>query len=286
MAFDPKDIPGTLTEAYSKRRCGVYVGAGLSQGAGLPSWEGLLSELIDSVEKNVPALRDHVPDYRKLSGDTSKFLVLATELKEVLLGNFQDYIADRFSDTRLRPTKNHEVLTLLEPIRYIITTNYDSLIEDAFVKTQGRRVPVYNYRQIGSIQRHLFKQEFFVFKAHGDAMTVADGIILTEQDYRKLMFEHRAYQTLLATIFTTTSVIFLGTSLVDPELKLLLQSIASAFQSGGPQHYAVMAHEEMTATEMERWRKDFNIQFIPISKDNDYEDLHTFMQALASIKPA
>jgi len=286
MAFDPKDIPDTLIEAYAKRRCGVYVGAGLSQGAGLPSWEGLLTELIDSVEKNVPALRDHVPEYRKLAGDTSKFLVLATELKEALLSNFEDYIADRFNDQTIAPTKNHEILTKLTELRYIITTNYDALIEDAFVKTKGRRIPVYNYRQVGSIQRHLFKQEFFVFKAHGDAMTVADGIILTEQDYRKLMFEHRAYQTLLATMFTTTSIIFVGTSLVDPELKLLLQSIASAFQSGGPLHYAVMAREEMTTIEMERWRKDFNIQFIPISKDNGYADLQSFLEVLAATKVA
>ncbi len=94
------------------------------------------------------------------------------------------------------------------------------------------------------------------------------------------------YQTLLATMFTTTSIIFVGISLLDPELNLLAQSFASAFQSGGPLHYAVMARKEMTTIEMERWRRDFNIQFIPISKDNGYADVQSFLEVLAATKVA
>lgn len=286
MAFTAADIPGTLRDAYAHRRCSMYVGAGMSQGAGLPSWGGLLNELIDYADQNLPAFRDKIPEYRKLVDDPSKFLMLATELKEVLLGSFNDYIADRFGDRALKHTKDHDLLVGLDGIRFIITTNYDSLIEDAFIAATAKRIPAYNYRQVGSVQRHLLKQEFFIFKAHGDAETVGEGIILTEQDYRKLMFEERAYQSLLATMFTMTTMVFVGASMADPELRLLLQFISSAFQSDGPPHFAVMAEEEMGMVEMERWRKDFNVQFIPISSADNYADLTTFLTELAAIPPA
>lgn len=286
MAFKPDAIPDTLREAYAHRRCSMYVGAGLSRGAGLPSWDGLLSELIDHAEKNLPAFRSSIPEYRKLLGDPTKFLMLATELKEVLLGNFNDYIESKFGDRTLAYTKNHEILVDLKGLRFIITTNYDSLIEDAFIAATAKRIPSYNYRQVGSVQRHLLKQEFFVFKAHGDAETVGEGIILTEHDYRKLMFQERAYQSLLATMFTMTTMIFIGASMSDPELKLLLQFISSAFQSDGPPHFAVMAEEDMGKVEMERWRKDFNVQFIPISKASDYADLTAFLEHLSAIPVA
>ncbi len=283
MAFDPKNLPANLVEAYQNRRCSLYVGAGLSQGAGLPSWEGLLSELIDYVDRNVPIMRDRLPEYRSLVSDSSKFLLLATELKEVLLGGFNDYIAERFADPKLVPTDNHRLLVELKGLKYILTTNYDSLIEDAFIQVTGRKVPDYNYRQSGSVQRHLLRHEFFVFKAHGDAMTVGDGVILTEHDYRRLMFEERAYQSLLATMFTMSTVIFVGSSMADPELKLLLQFIASAFHQGGPPHFAVMAEEDASGVEMERWRKDFNVQFVPISKADNYADVTEFLKAMAAV---
>src|SRR5687767_2789526 len=94
------------------------------------------------------------------------------------------------------------------------------------------------------------------------------------------MFEERAYQSLLATMFTMTTMVFVGSSMEDPELRLLLQFISTSFKSGGPIHYAVMAEEEIGSVEMERWRKDFNIQFIPISKADNYTDVTRFLVAL------
>ena len=283
MAFDPNELPDSLVEAYAHRRCSMFVGAGLSRGAGLPSWEGLISELIDYTDKNLPAYRDKLPEYRALVTDPAKFLMLATELKEVLLGSFNEYIADRYGDPNLMPTDNHRLLESLDGLRYILTTNYDSLIEDAFIAKRSRKVPTYNYKQVGSVQRHLLRQEFFIFKAHGDAQTAGDGVILTEHDYRRLMFEERAYQSLLSTMFTTSTVIFIGASMSDPELKLLLSFIASSFKPNGPPHFAVMAHEDMSGVEMERWRKDFNVQFIPISKADNYSDVTRFLEALKAV---
>jgi hypothetical protein len=76
------------------------------------------------------------------------------------------------------------------------------------------------------------------------------------------------------------SVIFLGCSLNDPELKLLLNYINAAFPEGGIPHYALMASEDIGTTERNRWKRDYNIRIIPISPDENYRDIETFLEIL------
>jgi hypothetical protein len=133
MAFDRKLVPSDLIDAYKKKRAALLVGAGASVGAGLPTWRQLLLELIDTVEKNAPDSAANIGQYRKLAADPSKFLLLATELKETL-GNsrFEDFIEQRFRDSKIKPTDLHKKLTQLKLAQFVVTTNYDTLIEQAF----------------------------------------------------------------------------------------------------------------------------------------------------------
>ena len=117
-------------------------------------------------------------------------------------------------------------------------------------------------------------------KAHGDAETAAEKIVLTDKDYRRLLYQEPGYQSALQSIFTMYSVIFVGCSLQDPELKLLLNYINAAFPEGGIPHYALMTHETTGVTERNRWRKDYNMQTISISADNNYEDINIFFKIL------
>lgn len=45
-------IPKTLIDDLINDRCVVFVGAGLSQDAGLPGWSKLLNRMIDWAEEN------------------------------------------------------------------------------------------------------------------------------------------------------------------------------------------------------------------------------------------
>lgn len=82
-------------------------------------------------------------------------------------------------------------------------------------------------------------------------------------------------------MFTMYSMIFVGASLADPEIRLLLEYIVDSFNGGsGPVHYALMAQEDITEVEKNQWFRDFNVQFIPISKADDYAELPEFLKAL------
>ena len=69
--------------------------------------------------------------------------------------------------------------------------------------------------------------------------------------------------------------------MTDPEILLLLNYLADSFSPGsGPNHFALMADEDITGVEKERWFKDFNIQLIPVSKADNYAEVTDFLVAL------
>jgi len=75
-----------------------------------------------------------------------------------------------------------------------------------------------------------------------------------------------------------------GASMTDPEIMLLLNYVADSFAPGsGPSHFALMAEEDVTSVEKDRWFKDFNIQLIPVSKADHYRDVTEFLLSLQSI---
>lgn len=279
MAFDPATIPPPLIEQYRKGLCGLLVGAGASRGAGLPLWEDLLKLMIEEAKANVGMGADKAGDYEKLI-DAGRFLVAASGLKEELGAFFADFIRRIFVGSKPQPTALHEAFVELDQLRFVLTTNYDTLIERAF-REKNPDVTVCTYKESGEVRRSLSSREFFILKAHGDATRSGDGVILTEQDYRNILFKEPAYQHMLATMFSMYTVIFVGASMTDPELNLMLNYVSSTFQPDtAPIHYAALTKEEITEVEKERWFKDFNIKVIPVSSADEYAELVEFIHAI------
>ena len=89
---------------------------------------------------------------------------------------------------------------------------------------------------------------------------------------------------LLSAMFTMFTIIFVGASMTDPEIRLLLGYIADAFApNAGPSHYALMSEEDITQVEKDRWIKDLNVQLIPVSKAGNYAETTEFLQVLAAV---
>lgn len=280
MAFDVAKIPENLKQAYAKGRVAVMVGAGASMNSGLPNWSQFLVAMIDHGEANnfFPAVK--AAQYRALVGNVGKYLMLASSLKEDFGNSFDEFIEKVFIDPKPKPSLVHDALVGMKNLQFVLTTNYDTLLERSF-RNQDPDISVCTFRDSGEIQRRLAKREFFILKAHGDAAKPGNGVVLTDADYRNLIFSQRAYQSLLTSMFMMYSIVFVGASLADPEIKLLLSFIRDSFSAGsGPTHYALMAQEDITDIESARWFKDFNVSFIPISKADKYAELPELLTAL------
>jgi len=282
MAFDKDKIPNELIEVLKNGRCGLFVGAGLSRGAGFPDWRELLEELMDRAKKLTFINENKIQDYEKLIEKHENYLTLAEDLREELGKEYEEYIYEKFVHSNIKPTKILEELVKL-PVKFIITTNYDSLIEDAYNKVHGFYPAYLTYKQSKQIASNLWKDRFFVLKAHGDVRTSAEEIILTEKDYRKILFSETGYQSVIQAIFTAKTVLLIGASFKDPELKLLLSYLHHSFHGGGPTHYILLPNDEILDTLAKRYLRDFNLHTINFDKKDNYQELFEFIQELVKL---
>lgn len=281
MVFDPNRIPDNLKAAYQENRCAILVGAGASVGAGLPTWGAFLRNMIDAALGHRVINDEKAAEYRILVEDPSKYLMVAAGLKEDISSYFDEFIDQTFMAPKPQPTDLHKAMTEATQLQFALTTNYDIILEQAYRAAGMYDVSVCTFTDAGEVQRRLSKREFFILKAHGDASRVGNGIILTEADYRNIIYRQRAYQSLLSSMFTLFTVVFVGASLADPEIRLLLNYIADAFSpTSGPYHFALMAEEDITTVEKDRWLRDMKVQLVPVSKEDGYREVTEFMQAL------
>jgi len=275
-------IPPKLKESYKNGSFGIYVGSGLSRSSGIPDWATFLIDLSNHALANGYIDKTKTDELIKLANDPNNFLLIAEELKEILSSDLPKYIKQKFDDRKLVPSK---LLTEIVKLRskFIITTNYDTLIEKAYAQVYHDIPNPLTYRNASAINYNVLTNQNFILKAHGDAKSAPNEIILTEKDYRNIIFKEKGYQSVLHVLFSTCNVLFLGASLRDPELKLLLGYIHNIFHGGSPDHFALINQDDITPTEKNRWRKDFNVHIISYDPINNHKEVDDFVDELLKL---
>lgn len=183
----------------------VFVGAGVSMLSGLPSW----SDLIKLMLKEMPDLKY---DENKLSSDD--YLKIA-QMYFNTFGEekYKEKVKESFKEDRT-PNKIHDLIFALHP-NHILTTNYDNLLEQEAVKV-GRNFSVINADNAVSSA----PSSSYIIKVHGDFSS--SNFVLKEQDYLDYEQNYKLIDKLVKTIFSTNLVIFIGYSLQDYNIKLIL----------------------------------------------------------------
>lgn len=276
--FDPP--PEELLAAIREKRIAVYVGAGLSVGAGYLGWIDLLQHLISLAVRLRDVTETHAAELRALveKKDGNTFLMVAQELSDRLgRERLVDTLSDLYSDDTKHPTANHALLTQI-PFDIAITTNYDKLLERSYAKS-GYVPPTYTHSQAPNFVDALWKKKFFILKAHGDVDHKTE-MILTERDYRDIIFRSAGYQSALSAIFTTKSILFLGASLSDPETRMMLAFLHDAFHGSGARHYALVSKTEFSETLASRWRKDYKVELLTYEPTTGRPEIGAFLTLL------
>lgn len=282
MKFSDSHFPETLIESFKKGTSVFFIGAGISQEAGLPSWNGLISDLISIAEKQPWCDVKKVTEYRDLLKNENNFLLLAEELKSELGRNFYDHMEKIFGKPDITPT---DTMTSILSIKtnLIITTNYDRLIENSYTKLKGFFPSSFTYNQSREIANNFWKEKFFVLKAHGDAISDVQGIIISQRDYRKTLYRELGYKSIMQSIFSTKSVFFLGTSMSDPEFNLLLDYMHDSYSGGGPEHFLLTVSDNATPTKQKRFFEDFKIKTICYdNKSGSHSEVREYIEILKS----
>lgn len=191
MASSPShlpDVPAELSAAGAEGHLVVLVGAGASYGAGLPSWDGLLAELL---ELAIQETKDPV-QRTELEGARREWAGWDAQTKGTLLGQalgdgrLREAISDRMRAPGAEPTAMHRALATLLPGTAFVTTNYDQLLEAAIEARTGERPKVVLLTDIDGLRDFKVGQ---VLKLHGD-LEAPETIVLRGEDYFQV--GHRA----------------------------------------------------------------------------------------------
>ncbi len=208
-----EDVAAAARELAGRVRRGelaLFIGAGVSMAAGLPSWESLISTIAErhGVElDDVPSALDRAELLRRELGEDFGAAV-AQEASRV----------DRYAIT-------HSLLAALG-CREIVTTNYDQLYERAARDIEGDdTVPVLPYDEPRS-------DGPWVLKMHGDVHDPA-RIVLTRSDFVRYDSRSRPMGSVVQSLMLTRHLLVVGASLTDDNFLRLAHEVVD-FQQEGP----------------------------------------------------
>ncbi len=175
----------------------LFLGAGVSRGAGLPTWGALLEELASD-----PALGETLNWQDLLNwgyADQARIIERALGGKRAL-----GEAISRHLDRR-HYSLSHAMLATL-PAEQVVTTNYDQLYERASEAIR-RPVAVLPYESVKSGDR-------WVLKMHG-CISQPEDIVLTREDYLRYAEQRRALAGVVQSLLITKHMLFIGFSLDD-----------------------------------------------------------------------
>jgi len=245
-----------LVDAIRFGRIAPFVGAGLSKACGYPMW----AEALRKIAHKLKGLG--VQDIEPLMAQYD-YLQAAQVLHEAAAEQVQHFIKTEF---RQRGGINGPVKLLPELANgCIVTTNFDTVIEDLF-RDRGQPLDGYMHgTQAGNnfVQR-LLRGERCILKLHGDAGQ-ANTHVFTQAQYNAAYGEPFAFQNqlprALRQIFISHSLLFLGCGLEQDKTLDLFQSVVDEAAFEIPDHFALLNEP---ATPQERARKEARLLHLKI----------------------
>ena len=235
-----------LAEELEKGKLVVFVGAGVSKNSGLPEWKELIKDYAD---------------YKGIDKFTSKqFLTIPEEVFE-RYGSLKYYeIAEKRFSRKYFPNSIHRILEEMD-LTYIITTNYDTLIEDQIknlqIVSKDEDLPYTNSNRM-------------LIKMHGDFKN--KNIVLKKSDYDNYEKNFPLISTLIKGLFTTNTVLFIGYSYNDTNVQQIMNWIKDILKEETRKAFLV----EFTEEDEKEEQNDGHINriFLKLLNNNDDERLY------------
>jgi len=212
------EIPPALMKALDEMRCVFFMGAGVSIGESLPSVKDLVEMLHDEIKRYI---RDSSVLQVAQECLKSNDLLGISTLYENKLGR---------SDARLLISRRiieeqekispvfHPKLGEIAYIKHIITTNWDTLIEDYLPKPGvtiiRKRAELRNVRQTDSN----------IYKIHG-CITDPNDMVLDFQDHAKFEKTRPALAEEVRSLLRKNVVVCLGYSMQDTNFAKLVNDV-------------------------------------------------------------
>lgn len=195
-----------IIEASENHTLSFFVGAGVSSLSGAPSWKKLIQEICKQIDYTVK--EDYSSDenlripqifYHSIDQDKDKYY------------KFMD---EQLGRKEFSTNPVHRELLSFNPVSFI-TTNFDDLLETAAIENCQSFISVACDNEVSNINGNKY-----ILKLHGDIEH--QNIVFKEEDYLNYSENFKLIETLLKSIFSMNTVVFVGYGLNDYNIKLVL----------------------------------------------------------------
>ena len=263
LSFNEKDIKNIITASQNNKLV-FFIGAGFSKlsetkSLKIPSWEELINELKEDLNIS----------------NESDFLKIA-QLYFLKFGEHAYYNKVKSSIKDLAPSKFHKNLFDLNP-HYIITTNWDNLIEN----TAQEKGLAYDLICSDADLAHS-QLDKKIIKMHGSFQQ--HNFVFKEDDYLQYSQNFPLIENYIKGIFSTCTIVFLGYSYSDYNLKQIVSWI-TRISKATPKKYLLQGEFDVAQN---KYLENHGISLLtPFTKDLSYEPLYkSFFEDLNTvIKP-
>jgi hypothetical protein len=165
---------------------------------------------------------------------------------------------------RFRPNDMHKVLLELDP-PVIFTTNYDKLIETAAENSFAQRT-----FKSGDLEDDIRAGNPILVKLHG-SMDEPNAVVLTRVDFARATREGRAVFDVLRALSLTATILFVGYSLDDPDVQLVLQEVGRPGVT--PEAHFMLASAPTSPARLPVFRESFGVTVLTYSAGRHEEAL-------------
>lgn len=240
----------------------VFVGAGVSMGSGLLSWNTLVKKIGDHLD---------------ISDDSFSDNTIIPQLYYNSRGkkDYNELIHDLLLKPNVKPNDIHRCLAKINP-RYIITTNYDDLIEQAFSES--------------GIFLDIIEKDTDLPYAHTDHMLIKmhggfkyDNFVLKEDDYLHYSDNFTLISSYIKALFARYTVLFVGYSYSDPDTKQLFSWVKNILKEDQQRAYLINVSDNYDVQISDYYKNmGINIIYAKYHIGEDYKS-DKFVDATVSI---
>lgn len=250
-----------IINANNDNRLAIFVGAGISKYSEtdiikIPLW----TDLIKKIQQDLG--EDNEQDYLKLA-----------QLYYLELGEFSYYqMLKEFFSSNLQPSEIHKLIFQIKP-QYVITTNWDDILE--------KTVSEYNYfYDLVVSDQDLVKSTMQkkLIKMHGDFKH--HNIVFKEDDYLNYSHNFPLTENFIKSILSTHTVLFIGYSYNDYNLKQITKWIQSFSKVKPPAYLVEFKYNESRV----KYLENHGITLLSIGNQNDKDRYNNMKKFLESIK--
>ena len=258
-----------IKKASEDNKLVIVVGAGVSMLSNFPSWK----EVIDRFSGPFSEQKERYSQNEYLRIPQKYYNLRGHK-------EYYDLLRDIF-DLDLQSNKIHDEILNLNPI-HLITTNYDDLLEQA-IYARGLFYDVIAKDEEVSQTR----TKKFLIKMHGDVKH--QNVVLKENDYLSYSSQFRLIETMVKSIIASNITLFIGYSLNDRNMKLILNWVKELQGSSFQPVYLLYLEQTLDQNNFDYYKSQ-GIHVIDVNHllsnvdDATYEQRYlTFFQALSKL---